>query len=97
MLKAAIVPFPVADDAEAGEMPNDRFGVLPKQFRLMQGLVVEADRQQTAKELNGAQGVPVEGWPSMLRYDLHTIADRDSAGPHARHAIDLHEAVRAVS
>ena len=59
--------------------------------------VVEADRRERASEvIDGGEQVSLERAQHVLRTHLCSLAYRFRADAHVRHAVDLHEAVRAT-
>ena len=89
----------LVDLAEAGHLADHRLDLGPQPARLDQRLVVEADRQELVRQLRVVhrQRVALQREHDVLRLDLHAVGGRARAAAHARLAVDLHEAVRAVA
>ena len=89
----------LVDLAEPGHLADHRLDLGPQPARLDQRLVVEADRQELVRQPRVVHGqrVALEREHHVLGFDLHPVARRARAAAHARLAVDLHEAVRAVA
>ena len=69
----------------------------PEPARSHEGLVVEARGSEArAEPVDGPHRVEGEARPRVHVPDLHSLAKRLGAGPHARRAVDLDQAVRAL-
>ena len=92
----AVLGQPV-DRAEAGQLPDHRLPELPGALRLVEGAVIEADRQEAAERAQQAAAVIAETARIVLSHHLQARRDRCQIGQHVGRVRQLHQGVGVLA
>ena len=81
--------------AETGHLPYEPFGQRPHEPRPVEGLVVEACREEEGKAVDSSREVEVHAWDTVLPLDPHVPLEQGLARAQIGHSVDTHETVGA--